>query len=50
MNKNHILVAYLVPTQLSVFVAKIYGYHAPGCLAVFMDRTTKVFAIHEVPL
>ena len=44
------LVAYLVPKQLPVILAKVIGYQAPPCLAVFQDRVTQQVDIVEVPL
>ena len=44
------LVAYLVPKQLPVILAKVMGFRAPPCLAVFKDKATKQIDIVEVPL
>lgn len=44
------LVAYLVPKQLPVILAKVMGYQPPPCLAVFKDRVTQQVDIVEVPL
>lgn len=44
------LVAYLVPKQLPVILAKVLRYKAPPCLAVFQDKVTQQVDIVEVPL
>lgn len=44
------MVAYLVPKQLPVILAKVLKYKAPPCLAVFQDRVTQQIDIVEVPL
>lgn len=44
------LIAYLVPKQLPVILAKVLGYQAPPCLAVFRDKVTQEIDIIEVPL
>ena len=49
-DKNHVLLAYLVPKQLPVILARVMGFQAPPCLAVFLNRTTKETSILEVPL
>ena len=49
-DKNHVMIAYLVPKQIAVILARVYRYQAPPCLAVFLDRTTKEFSILEVPV
>lgn len=48
--KIHVLMAYLIPTVISVAVARANRYQPPPCLAVFLDRTTKTFSMLEVPL
>lgn len=44
------LVAYLVPKQLPVILAKVLRYKAPPCLTVFQDKNTRQIDIIEVPL
>ena len=44
------LVAYLVPKQLTVILAKVLKYRATPCLAVFKDTTNNQIEIIEVPL
>ncbi len=44
------LVAYLVPKQLPVILAKVMGFRAPPCLAVFQDKVTQQVDIVDVPL
>lgn len=44
------LVAYLVPKQLPVILARVLRYKAPPCLAVFKDKVTNQIEIVEVPL
>ena len=44
------LVAYLVPKQLPVILAKVVRYRPPPCLAVFKDKATKQISIVDVPL
>jgi len=44
------LVAYLVPKQLPVILARVMGFQAPPCLAVFKDKVTQQVDIVEVPL
>lgn len=44
------LVVYLVPKQLPVILARVLGYKAPPCLAVFKDKATQQVDIVEVPL
>lgn len=44
------LVAYLVPKQLPVILARVLRYQPPSCLAVFKDKTTQQVDIVEVPL
>lgn len=44
------LVAYLVPKQLPVILARVMGFRAPPCLAVFKDKITQQVDIVEVPL
>lgn len=44
------LVAYLVPKQLPVILARVLRYQPPPCLAVFRDKNTKQIDIVEVPL
>ena len=53
MHKNQStsqLVAYLVPKQLPVILARVLRYQPPPCLAVFKDRVTKEVDIVNVPL
>lgn len=49
-SKTTELVAYLVPKQLPVILAKALKYKAPPCLAVFQDKVTKKVDVIEVPL
>lgn len=49
-NRDSVLVAYLVPKTLPVALARIYGYRAPPCLAVFKNKSTQQYEIAEVPL
>lgn len=49
-DKNRVMIAYLVPKQLPVVLARIYRYQAPPCLAVFLNRETKEFNMLEVPV
>lgn len=44
------LVSYLVPKQLPVILARVMGFRAPPCLAVFKDKVTQQVDIIEVPL
>ena len=44
------LVAYLVPKQLPAILARVMGFKAPPCLAVFKDKVTQQVDIVEVPL
>lgn len=44
------LVAYLVPKQLPVILARVLRYQPPPCLAVFKDRVTQQVDIVDVPL
>lgn len=44
------LVAYLVPKQLPVILAKVLRFKAPPVLAVFKDKKTQQIDIVEVPL
>lgn len=43
-------VAYLVPKMLPVVLAKVLGYQAPPCLAVFKHPVTNEVDVIEVPL
>ena len=49
-NRDSVLVAYLVPKTLPVVLARIYGYRAPPCLAVFKNKSTEKVEMVEVPL
>lgn len=49
-DKNHVLTAFLVPKPRPVILARVMGWKEPQCLAVFLNRETKVFDILEVPV
>jgi len=49
-NRNSVLVAYLVPRMLPVVLARVMGFQAPPCLAVFKDKVSPQIEISEVPL
>lgn len=49
-NRDSVLVAYLVPKTLPVVLARVYGYRAPPCLAVFKNKSTEKVEMVEVPL
>jgi hypothetical protein len=49
-NRDSVLVAYLLPKMLPIVLARIYGYRAPPCLAVFKNKSTEKVEMVEVPL
>ena len=49
-DKNHVLMAFLVPKPLPVILARVLGWKEPQCLAVFLNRETKAIDILEVPV
>lgn len=49
-NRDSVLVAYLVPKTLPVVLARVYGYRAPPCLAVFKNKSTQQTETVEVSL
>jgi hypothetical protein len=48
MKDRHVLIAYLLPKQLSIILAKTFRYEPPGPIAVFLDRETKTFEVVRV--
>ena len=47
-DKNHVMIAWLNPKQLTLAISRILRTPPPPTLVVFLDRTTKTFNILEV--